>query len=319
MVSPPILATDLGALEAAARLGSFTRAAEELGMSQPAISQQVKRLEQRLRTALFVRRGRGVSLTADGLQLCLEVRNARERIDAAIAALERRGGSSNLVTIAVSNGFASLWLLPRLTRLREACPTIDLHIRTTERPEDYAAEQMQLCVRRGEGYWPGQECWKLADEIIYPVCSPHYRATHASIADPADLARHRLIHVHDNVFRHVVWADWFKAMNLPASEMSTGFEFNDYALSIRAALAGEGVALGWDYLVGDLLAQGDLVAPIPQPLSTGQAHWLITPRAAALTPAMARVRDWLIAASQRPQPRVPVTINQAAARRRSRS
>jgi DNA-binding transcriptional LysR family regulator len=318
MRSSPVLATDLGALEAAARLGSFTRAAEELGMSQPAISQQVKRLERRLRTALFVRRGRGVSLTADGLQLCLEVRSARERIDAAIAALERRGGSSNLVTLAVSNGFASLWLLPKLSLLREACPAVELNIRTTERPEDYAAEQMQLVVRRGDGYWPGQECWKLAEEIIYPVCSPRYLATRAPIAEPADLTRHRLIHVHDNIFRHVVWTDWFKAMNVPESEMSTGFEFNDYALSIRAAVAGEGVALGWDYLVGDLIAQGELAAPVPLPLSTGQAHWLITPRAAALTPAMARVRDWLIAASARPQPRVPVAIDKTAARRRRR-
>jgi DNA-binding transcriptional LysR family regulator len=318
MTSPPVLASELGALEAAARLGSFTRAAEELGMSQPAISQHVKRLERRLRTALFVRRGRGVSLTADGLQLCLEVRNARERIDAAIAALERRGESSNLVTLAVSNGFASLWLLPRLSQLRGACPAIDLHIRTTERPEDYAAEQMQLGVRRGDGYWPGQECWKLADEIIYPVCSPHYLAVHGPIAAPADLARHRLIHVHDNVFRHVVWADWFKAMNLPASEMSTGFEFNDYALSIRAALAGEGVVLGWEYLVGDQLARGELVAPIPQPLSTGQAHWLLTPRAAALTPAMACVRDWLIAATTRTQPRGPAVTASPTARRRRR-
>src|SRR5437867_729994 len=135
MSSSPVLATDLGALEAAARLGSFTRAAEELGMSQPAISQQVKRLERRLRTALV--------------------------------------------------------------------------------------------VRRGDGYWPGQECWKLAEEIIYPVCSPRYLATRAPITEPADLTRHRLIHVHDNIFRHVVWTDWFKAMNVPESEMSTGFEFND--------------------------------------------------------------------------------------------
>jgi DNA-binding transcriptional LysR family regulator len=316
MRSTSVLAADLGALEAAARLGSFTRAAEELGMSQPAISQQVKRLERRLRTALFVRRGRGVSLTADGLQLCLEVRSARERIDAAIAALERRGEDSNLVTLAVSNGFASLWLLPRLTVLREACPSIELHIRTTERPEDYAAEQMQLCVRRGDGYWPGQEGWKLADEVIYPVCSPRYLAARAPIAAPADLTRHRLIHVHDNTFRHVVWTDWFRAMNLPESEMSTGFEFNDYALSIRAAIAGEGVALGWDYLVGDLIAQGALVAPLPLPLSTGQAHWLLAPRAPAMTPAMARVRDWLIAASARPQPRAPAVVH--ATRRRKR-
>jgi LysR family glycine cleavage system transcriptional activator len=98
---PQILSADLGAFEAASRLGSFTRAAEELGISQPAISQRVRRLELRVGTALFVRRGRGVSLSADGMRLWLEVRAGLTRIEAAIAVLERRIESDNIVTLAV--------------------------------------------------------------------------------------------------------------------------------------------------------------------------------------------------------------------------
>jgi DNA-binding transcriptional LysR family regulator len=95
---------------------------------------------------------------------------------------------------------------------------------------------------------------------------------------------------------HVTWGDWFKAMNLPPAEIPAGFDFNDYALAIRTAVAGEGVALGWYILVRDLLASGDLVAPVAQSISTGSAYWLVTPRASHLTRAAAIcVRDWVLA------------------------
>jgi DNA-binding transcriptional LysR family regulator len=198
------------------------------------------------------------------MRLWLEVRAGLARIEAAIAALERRIESDNIVTLAVSNGFANLWLLPRLGRFRRDHPSIELRVVALERPEDVGAERMPLWIRRGDGNWPGQECWMLAPEIVYPVCSPRYIAAHRAIVDAGDLARHRLIHLHETHRAHVTWADWFKAMNLPPSEMPAGFDFNDYALAIRTAVAGEGVALGWDHLVGDLLASGELVAPVPR-------------------------------------------------------
>jgi len=303
MMPPQILSADLGAFEAAARLGSFTRAADELGISQPAISQRVRHLELRVGAALFVRRGRGVSLSADGMRLWLEVSAGLARIEAAIAVLERRIDSDNIVTLAVSNGFANLWLLPRLGCFRRDHPSIELRVVALERPEDVGAERMPLCIRRGDGHWPGQECWMLAPEIVYPVCSPSYIAAHRPIVDAGDLARHRLIHLHETHRAHVTWADWFKAMNLPASEMPAGFDFNDYALAVRTAVAGEGVALGWDHLVGDLLASGELVAPLPRPVATGFAYWLVAPRASILSSAAIRVRDWVRAEVARGQKR----------------
>ena len=167
---PQILSADLGAFEAAARLGSFTRAADELGISQPAISQRVRHLELRVGAALFVRRGRGVSLSADGMRLWLEVSAGLARIEAAIAVLERRIDSDNIVTLAVSNGFANLWLLPRLGCFRRDHPSIELRVVALERPEDVGAERMPLCIRRGDGHWPGQECWMLAPEIGRASC-----------------------------------------------------------------------------------------------------------------------------------------------------
>jgi DNA-binding transcriptional LysR family regulator len=309
---PQILSADLGAFEAASRLGSFTRAADELGISQPAISQRVRRLELRVGAALFVRRGRGVSLSADGMRLWLEVRAGLTRIEAAIAVLERGIESDNIVTLAVSNGFANLWLLPRLGRFRRDHPSIELRVVALERPEDVGAERMPLWIRRGDGHWSGQECWMLAPEIVYPVCSPGYIEAHQPIVDAGDLARHRLIHLHETHRAHVTWADWFKAMNLPASEMPAGFDFNDYALAIRTAVAGEGVALGWDHLVGDLLASGELVAPVPRPVATGLAYWLVASRASTLSAAAIRVRDWVRAEVARARERPGIRSEERA-------
>jgi DNA-binding transcriptional LysR family regulator len=294
VASARALSPDLNAFEAAARLSSFTRAADELEITQPAVSQRVRRLESRLGASLFIRRGRGVSLSTDGMQLWLEVKAGMDRIEAAIAFLERRNESDNVVTLAVSNAFANLWLLPRLGRFREGYPSIELRVVAIERPEDLAAERMPLCIRLGEGSWPGHECWMLAPEIIYPVCSPRY-VEMRPIVDAADLARHRLIHLHETHRHHVTWGDWFKAMNLPPAELPAGFDFNDYALAIRTALAGEGVALGWDNLVRDLLASRELVAPVTRSLTTGSAYWLVTPRASHLSSAAIRVRDWVLA------------------------
>jgi DNA-binding transcriptional LysR family regulator len=295
MIPRRALSPDLGAFEAAGRLGSFSRAADELGVTQPAVSQRIRQLESRVGASLFVRRGRGVSLSADGLRLWLEIKAGADRIEAAIATLERRVESDTIVTLAVSNGFASLWLLPRLGRFRLTHPSIELRVATIERPEEVVEERMPLCVRRGDGDWPGQQRWMIAPEIVYPVCSPRYLEAGRPIADAADLAHHRLIHLHEKRRQHLTWADWFKAMNLPASEITAGFDFNDYSLVIRTALAGEGVALGWDHLVGDLLASRELVAPVPGAVATGQAYWLIAPSFSALSSAAIRVRDWVLA------------------------
>src|SRR5260221_14462527 len=117
------------------------------------------------------------------------------------------------------------------------------------------------------------------------VSSLRYIEAHRPIDEAGDLARPRLIHLHETHRAHVTWADWFKAMNLPGSEMPAGFDFNDYALAIRTAIAGEGVALGWDHLVGDLLASGELVVPLPRPVTTGSAYWLRAPRVSARGPS----------------------------------
>lgn len=113
-----------------------------------------------------------------------------------------------------------------------------------------------------------------------------------------DLARHRLIELHERHRRHLTWGDWFREVGVQSRRAAKRLDFSDYALVLKAALAGDGIALGWEHLVGDLLADGHLVAPVPNTVVTGSAYWLIAPRAWRPTTATARFREWLLAESR---------------------
>jgi LysR family glycine cleavage system transcriptional activator len=286
---------ELIAFEAAARLGSFTRAADALDVSQPAVSLRVRTLEKRLATSLFAREGRGVTLTADGLRLWQEIKVGFDRINEAVAAVERRPARHDTVTIVVSSAFASYWLLPRIRHFQTRHPTVELRVLTSDRSVDLAAERIPLAIRHGDGIWPDHKAWPIAREAVFPVCSPRYLKNHGSIAAPGDLVKHQLIGFHERHRRHLTWEDWFREAQVRPRRRINLLEFNDYALVLKAALSGEGIALGWEHLVGDLIAEGHLVVPKAPLVTTGMSYWLIAPNDMPETSGVVRLREWLLA------------------------
>ena len=289
---------DLVSFEAAARLGSFSRAADALGISQPAVSLRVRQLEKRLGAQLFARRGRGVTLTTDGMSLWREVQSGLDQLLAAVSAIQRRRKRRDSLAIAVSSAFASYWLLPRMRGFQEKFPTIDLRVLTADHPLDLASEGIPLAVRYGDGSWTEYDSWNLAPEVIVPVCSPQYLKRHGPVRSLAHLARHRLIDLHERRFRHLGWREWLSTAGTSTEQVSNRLDFTDYALVVKAALAGDGVALGWQHLVGDLLLDGQLVAAVPHMVVTGNSYWVITPRNIRSTAAVNRLRDWLLIEAQ---------------------
>jgi LysR family transcriptional regulator, glycine cleavage system transcriptional activator len=292
------LLADLLSFEAAARLGSFSRAAEALGVSQPAVSLRVRQLEKRLGARLFARGGRGVTLTTDGLSLWRDAQSGLDQLLDAVGAIQRRRKRRDSLAITVSSAFASYWLLPRMRRFQEKFPTIDLRIVTADQPLDLVAEGIPLAVRYGDGGWTEYESWKLASEIVVPVCSPHYLQRHGSVHSLEHLAKHRLIDLHERRLRHLGWREWLKAAGTATERVSNRLDFTDYALVVKAAMAGDGIALGWQHLVGDLLLDGHLVVPIPRMVVTGNSYWVIAPRGVRPPSAVIRLRDWLLSEAQ---------------------
>lgn len=296
----------LFAFEAAARLGSFTRAAAELGVSQAAVSYSVKQLETGLGLTLFLRQHRRVLLTEAGERFFQDVSIGLGHIRRSAETLRQRREAGH-VTLSVSTAFASWWMLPRLARFRVAHPEIDLRLQTTDKDIDLAAESIDLGVRRGDGAWPEYATAFLAAEVIHPVCSPAYLASAALPATPADLMALKLVHLDEPFRPRPVWADWFAAQGVAYADFGEGLRLNDYALVIQAALEGEGVALGWRHLTDALVARGALVRPLPQPLVTGLGFHVVWPKDRAPARDAETVRDWLVAefaAAEAPVPAV---------------
>jgi DNA-binding transcriptional LysR family regulator len=279
--------------EAAARHGSFTRAAGELSMSQAAVSHAVKQLDGVLGRRLFNRLHLGVELTGAGERFFQDVSIGLAHIRRSAEAI-RRTREARHVTFSTSTAFAAFWMLPRLPRLRERHPDIDLRLQATDKDVDLAAEGLSLGVRRcGAGDWPGCGGFLLAEEAIWPVCSPGYLARAGRPAEPADLLRHTLIHLEEPFRPRPTWRDWFAGQGVAFDDRGEGLRLNDYALVLQAALAGQGVALGWQHLTAGAIAKGQLVRALDRPLRTGMSFRILWPLAGPLSAEAAKVREWL--------------------------
>ena len=301
---PPLNA--LVIFEAAGRLASFTRAAEELNMTQAAVSYGVKQLEAALAVDLFRREHQRVRLTEDGRRYHQDVTLALEHIRRSTETL-RRSQSGTHVTLSCSTAFASWWMLPRLAQFRLDNPGIDLRLQTTDKDIDLDAEGVSLGIRRGDGRFLGLDAEKMIDEAIIPVCSPAYLERAGAIGSVADLKRQRLIHLDEPFRPRPNWADYFRAAGVPADRDQAGLHLNDYALVVGAALEGQGIALGWRHQTDHLVARGLLTHPIEQPWVTGLAFYIVWPHGIVLAPEAEIVRDWLASNPPIPAPSWPVS------------
>lgn len=284
----------LFAFEAAARLGSFTRAAEELGVSQAAVSYSVRRLEEELGTPLFRRLHRRIELTDNGRRFHNDVTVGLWHICRSAEDLQRLHRGRH-VTLTASTAFASYWMLPRLARLKHDLPNVDLRLQTGDRDVDLQAEGISLGVRRGLGNWPGHAARLFETEEILAVCSPEYLARSGTIGNLEALRDAPLVHLEEPYRPCPTWADWFAAHGIDYEPGVHGLRLNDYALAIHAALEGQGVILGWRHLVEHLLAAGALVKAVPEVYRSEYAFWVIWPEELPLSADSLAVRDWLIA------------------------
>ena len=292
-------AASLIVFEAAGRHLNFTRAAKELGMSQAAVSYAIRGLEGQLGVPLFHRVHRAVALTDAGERFHTEVSVGLSRIQKSAEDIRAKGREVN-VTLAASTAFASMWMLPRLTRLRDDLPEIDLRIQTSVRDLDLEEEPIPLGIRGGDpAAWPRYHAALLAPEVINAVASPAFIEAHGLPRSPQDLLRQRLIHLEEPVRKACDWAEWFASAGLRHPAQSRRLAINDYVLVVQAVLAGEGIALGWQHLIADQVRSGALVPVGGHVLETGLAFYIVWPRSRELNSQARRVRDWLLAEGRR--------------------
>lgn len=287
MDRPQLPLNALRAFEAAARHLSFTRAADELCVSQAAVSHQVKALEQRLGASLFRRLPRGLSLTDEGAALVPVLRDSFDRIGAVLDRFAD-GRFHEVLTVGVVGTFAIGWLIPRLPAFQRANPLIDLRILTNNNRVDLAGEGLDCAIRFGDGAWQGADADHLLDAPFSPLCAP---SVARKLHGPADLARQTLL----RSYRTDEWEGWFDAAGATAPRVR-GPIFDSSLAIAEAAARGAGVALLPVAMFERELAEERLARPFAAEVSTG-AYWLVRLKSRPLTAALARFRDWLVAAA----------------------
>ena len=284
---PPLNA--LRAFECAARHMSFTRAAEELHVTQAAVSHQVKALEAYLGIKLFRRLNRALRLTEEGQAYAPALREAFEGIRAATGRL-RSDAESSPLTVTVLPSFAASWLVPRLGRFQARHPGAELRIDPTSRLVDLSRGEVDVALRYGRGNYPGLDTRHLLDETLFPVCSPGFLESHGPLATPHALADTPLLHDDD----HGDWRAWLDAVGAGGVDAERGVVFTDSGLMVQAAVAGQGVAMARGVLAAEALRAGLLVRPFPQHLETELAYYVVCLPERAEQAKIARFREWLL-------------------------
>jgi LysR family transcriptional regulator of beta-lactamase len=275
----------LRAFESSARHLSFTRAARELNVTQAAVSQQVRALEERLGAQLFKRLPRGLGMTDEGQALLPVVSDAFGRIDAVLKQFEG-GHFHEVMTIGVVGTFAVGWLMPRLNAFRSAHPFIELRLLTHNNLVDFAAEGFDFAIRFGDGNWPGTQAVTLLDAPLTALCAPDVAKR---VTAPRDLVLETLL----RSYRADEWALWFAAAGVPAAAIR-GPVFDSSRLMVEAAILGAGVALAPARMFERELQAGRLVRLFDIEVNTG-SYWLTWLKSKRMTPAMQAFRDWIVA------------------------
>lgn len=276
--------------EAAARLKSFTRAAEELGMTQAAVSWQIKALEGRLGQSLFRRLPREVAPTEGGERLSRAATEAMVLLRRAISDLTE--ADEAVLSITTLATLATQWLAPRLGAFQVANPDLAVRLDTAPHLVDLARENFDVGLRSGSGDWPGLESVRLMPALFTPLCSPAM-AEQLKLTEPADLAEAPRIGMEKE------WAAWFAEAGAPHTARPATRLTADYqALEVAAALGDQGVALASPILFSREIARGLLVQPFPQTVELSAGYWLVWPHDRRRARKIVRFRDWLVATAE---------------------
>jgi LysR family glycine cleavage system transcriptional activator len=284
---PPL--NGLKAFEAAARSESFTRAAEELNVTQGAVSHQVKALEDTFGLKLFHRERQRLSLTEAGREYLTVIRDALDRIAVGTERLLQRQ-ESGVLTVSTSPDFAAKWLVNRLGRFAEKHPGVDLRVSATTPHVDFARDDVDVAIRHGDGNWPGLDVQRLYSERLFPVCSPKLVAGRRRILNASDLLKFPLLRLDDAKD----WTRLFAAAGVKAA-VSHGPVINRASMLIDAAIDGQGIALARTALAAWDLINGRLVRPVDVSLRMANTYWIVCPKVASNVPKIAAFRNWVLA------------------------
>jgi LysR family glycine cleavage system transcriptional activator len=287
---PPLHA--LRAFHAAARFGRVKDAAEALGLTESAISHQIKKLEAYLSVRLFERNGPQISLSEDGQRYFAALDPAFTAIRDATAALRAPEGR-NRVSLTLPASLATYWLIPRLDSLEKTCPGVDLELVTTPRLVDLRREGVDLAIRYGAGSWPGVETRQLIGEQLVPVCRPGY-VQPAEARDPETVLASKRLIVQTGYPQR--WTEWAAANGLAVPNLNNALRFSSMDQVLAAAEGGLGIAIGERPMLDDLLAARTLAAPFSSavdPIVPGASYWLAWPKDGQQTVAARKVARWL--------------------------
>lgn len=277
----------LRALEALDRLGSATAVADELSLTQSAVSRQLQTLEAQMGVSLIVRDGRRMELTAPARAYASEVREALQQIAQASLRLrvQPRGGTLDL---AILPTFGMRWLVPRLADFARLHPEVTINMATRLAPFNFATQPFDAAIHYGNADWPGTDSMLLRTETVVAVCTPEL-AARRPLRQAADLRALPLLHIET---RPGAWSDWFNAHGV-AGDAPQGTVYDQFSTITQAALHGLGVALLPDYLAEQDLAAGRLVVAFGSPTRTRGSYYLVWPRSKAEDAALSLFRDWL--------------------------
>src|SRR3954462_676099 len=283
---PPLNA--LRSFDAAARHQSFTRAAEELCVTQGAVSHSVKALETELGLQLFKRERNGLIITDAGRDYLAVVRDVFERLELRTDRLVQRQGSGT-ITVSPSPDFAAKWLVSRLGRFAEAYPEIELKLAALMHRVDFAREDVDLAIRHGDGQGPELDAVNRCTEELFPVCSPSLMTSRGGFHEPEDVLRFSLLHLDERR----AWGRWLEAAGVPGERLLQGPILNHASMLIDAAIEGQGVALARTMLAASDLAARRLVRPFQAAIPLRNTYWIVCPKATRALPKIAAFRAWL--------------------------
>lgn len=289
----PVQLNAFGCFEAAGRHSNFTLAARELGITQAAVSKQIKTLETQLNTRLFERGNRAVALTSEGKKLFEAVTVGLKSIGEAVDDISRAGRAAEL-TITTTVAMASLWLMPYIASFRAEHPGTNIKLVASDAVLDLTEDRVDVAIRYGNGDWPHLDSAFMFGVKFFPVCSPSYLATNP-VRSIEDLKTARLLHLEGPAAAYSEWEWWFASNGVEPGKLDAQLSFNNYPLLVQAALSGQGIILAWGNVIDDLVDSGGLVPMIPGYTPANQSYYVVTNKRRAVREEARIFRRWLLA------------------------
>ena len=281
----------LRVFESAARHLSFSRAGEELSLTQSAVSRQIRTLETMLRLKLFNRVRQRLALTPAGAAYAPEVRAVLSRIEAATLELLSHQGLGGVLNLGILPTFGTRWLIPRMGSFARAHPHVTVNFSTRATAFDFGSEHLDAGIHFGDpGKWPGVTAHRLMGEEVVPICAPSLMRKR--LRSLKDLGNQTLL---QHVTRPHAWQEWLAAAGVRDVSPMKGPRFEHFQMVIQAAVAGLGVAIMPRFLIEEELASGELAIPFDQPVRSTQAYYFVYPEEKQELPALRAFRDWLLA------------------------